>query len=78
MVLLLKLFRLFSGLRVNKKQSLQGKKLDNVLVSSMYSAQQSAYLNSYSTGLTSIELNNILQNYWAFIIEKMQFLFLTI
>lgn len=59
-----KIFRAFSGLRLNANQPLSGKQLDAVLVGAMYAAQQSAYLNSYVTGLSKTEIRKLLQDYW--------------
>lgn len=64
MSFLKKIFRAFSGLRLNNDQPLSGLQLDHVLVGAMYAAQQTAYLNSYETGLSKGEVQNLLQNYW--------------
>lgn len=55
----------FSGLQLNDDQPLQGQQLDYILVSSMYASQQSAYLNSYVTGLDKGIINKLLQDYWG-------------
>jgi hypothetical protein len=59
-----KILRAFAGLQLNTDQVLTGKQLDHVLVGAMYAAQQSAYLNSYVTGLSKKELKKLLQEYW--------------
>lgn len=64
MSFLKKIFRAFSGLRLNDDQQLYGQQLDHVLVGSMYASQQSAYLNSYVTGLSKSEVQKLLQDYW--------------
>ena len=63
-MILLKIWRALSGLRLNDKKPLNGQQLDYILVSSMYAAQQSAFLNSYSTGLSKNEIKKILKDYW--------------
>lgn len=65
MSFLKKIMRAFSGLRLNDKQPLYGKQLDYVLVSSMYAAQQSAYLNAFETGLSKGEIQTLLQDHWG-------------
>lgn len=64
MSFLKKIFRAFSGLRLNSNQPLSGQQLDHVLVGSMYASQQSAYLNSFVTGLSQNEIKTLLQDYW--------------
>jgi hypothetical protein len=64
MSFLKKIYRVLSGLRLNTDQALSGKPLDHVLVSAMYASQQSAYLNSYVTGLSKNEIKQLLQVYW--------------
>lgn len=60
-----KLLNLFKSVQLNQKEPLDGDELKKVLVSSMYAEQQSAYLNSYTTGLKSDIRKNILQNWWG-------------
>ena len=60
-----KVFRAFSGLRLNNDQPLHGRQLDYILVGSMYASQQSAYLNSFVTGLSKNEIQKLLQDYWG-------------
>ena len=56
---------LFKNLRQNNNDPLTGESLKQVLVSAMYAEQQSAYLNSYETGLNPAAADTILQNYWG-------------
>lgn len=42
-----------------------GEALKQVLVSAMYAEQQSAYLNSYETGIAGDDAKTILQEYWG-------------
>ena len=64
MSFLKKIFNAFSGLRLNDNQPLQGQQLDYILVGSMYASQQSAYLNSYVTGLGKPLIKKLLHDYW--------------
>jgi len=64
MSIILKFFNSFKHLRMNSKKEVSGNQLNYILVSSMYAEQQSAYLNSYETGLSKSILKNILQDYW--------------
>jgi len=61
---LTKLFRAFSDLRLDEDKPLHGEQLDFVLVGAMYAAQQSGYLNAYTTGLSKNELKELLEEYW--------------
>ncbi|RQO65196.1 hypothetical protein DBR43_30555 [Pedobacter sp. KBW06] len=54
---------LFKELSMNKN-GLNGYDLDCVLVSSMYAEQQSAYLNSYETGLSLSTIKKLVEEYW--------------
>ncbi|SFE61169.1 Protein of unknown function [Chitinophaga sp. CF118] len=64
MSFLKKIFRAFSDFRLNNTQPLYGQQLDHILVGSMYASQQSAYLNSFVTGLSKNEIKKLLQDYW--------------
>jgi hypothetical protein len=64
MSFLKKIFNAFSDLRLNDNQPLHGQQLDYILVGSMYASQQSAYLNSYVTGLSKPVTKKLLQDYW--------------
>lgn len=59
-----KLINAFKNLRLNDKNVVIGLQLDHLLISSMYAEQQSAYLNSYETGLDKATLKTILEDYW--------------
>jgi hypothetical protein len=59
-----KIFNAFKSIRLNDKNSVVGQQLDYLLISSMYAEQQSAYLNSYETGLSKSTLKTILEDYW--------------
>src|SRR4051812_11023664 len=65
MSFLKKIISAFSGLRLNDHQALYGLQLDHVLVGSMYASQQSAWLNSYVTGLSQSVIKKLLQDYWG-------------
>jgi hypothetical protein len=60
-----KIFRAFSGLKLDNDQPLRGHQLDYILVGSMYASQQSAYLNSFVTGLSKNEIQKLLQDFWG-------------
>lgn len=65
MSFLKKIFSAFSDFRLNNNQPLYGQQLDQILVGSMYASQQSAYLNSFVTGLSHNEIKKLLQDYWG-------------
>lgn len=54
----------FKSIRLNSKNGVVGRQLDHLLIGSMYAEQQSAYLNSYETGLSKATLRKILEDYW--------------
>lgn len=54
---------LFKELSMNKN-GLNGYDLDCLLVGSMYAEQQSAYLNSYETGLSLSTIKKLVEEYW--------------
>lgn len=60
-----KIFNAFKSIRLNDKNVITGQQLDYLLVSSMYAEQQSAYLNSYETGLSKSTLKTLLEDYWS-------------
>lgn len=60
-----KIFKALSGPQINKENPLHGQQLKEVLISSMYASQQSAYLNSYETGLDRSLRWEILRNWWS-------------
>lgn len=51
-------------MRLNDKNILNGYLLDHLLVGSMYAEQQSAYLNSYETGLYKSHITKLVETYW--------------
>ncbi|WP_253468527.1 DUF1266 domain-containing protein [Flavobacterium sp. HSC-61S13] len=59
-----KIINAFRSIRLNTKKGLQGMPLNYVLVSSMYAEQQSAYINSFETGLRKSILKKLLEDYW--------------
>ncbi len=54
----------FVSMRMNTQHPLYGTDLKEVLVGAIYAEQQSAYLNSYETGIKPADINTILQEYW--------------
>lgn len=64
MSLFSKIFNSFKSIRLNTRNVLSGQPLNDVLISSMYAEQQSAYLNSYETGLNKSEVIKLLEQYW--------------
>ena len=54
----------FKSIRLNEKNAVKGYLLDHLLVSSMYAEQQSAYLNSYETGLNKSDIIKLVETYW--------------
>lgn len=60
-----KIFNAFKSIRLNDKNVVTGQQLDYLLVSAMYAEQQSAYLNSYETGLSKSTLKTLLEDYWS-------------
>jgi hypothetical protein len=60
-----KIFNAFKSIRLNDKNVVVGQQLDYLLVSSMYAEQQSAYLNSYETGLSKATIKKLLEEYWS-------------
>ncbi len=59
-----KVLNSFKSLRLNKKHVVKGYLLDHLLVGSMYAEQQSAYLNSYETGLSKSDITTLVEKYW--------------
>lgn len=64
MTTLKKIWHLFTKLQLNQDSKLQGDALKHVLVSSMYAEEQSAYLNSYETGLSAHSRQHLLYSIW--------------
>lgn len=54
----------FKSIRLNDKSTVNGYLLDHLLVGSMYAEQQSAYLNSYETGLNKSDITELVETYW--------------
>lgn len=54
----------FRSIRLNDKNAVDGYLLDHLLVGSMYAEQQSAYLNSYETGLNKSNIKKLVETYW--------------
>lgn len=54
----------FKSIRLNNENALTGHLLDHLLVGSMYAEQQSAYLNSYETGLSKATISKLVETYW--------------
>lgn len=52
------------GLNINKESQLSGKDLDKVLISSMFSVENMAFINSYETGLSQEDLKILIQGFW--------------
>ncbi|MDR6969555.1 hypothetical protein J2X31_003588 [Flavobacterium arsenatis] len=59
-----KLLNTFKSIRLNEKNAVNGQLLDHLLVGSMYAEQQSAYLNSYETGLNTSIIKELVESYW--------------
>lgn len=55
----------FKSIRLNDKNRVNGYLLDHLLVGSMYAEQQSAYLNSYETGLNKSDITELVATYWG-------------
>jgi len=59
-----KILNSFKSIRLNKTNALTGDLLDHLLIGSMYAEQQSAYLNSYETGLSKHDVRHLVETYW--------------
>ncbi len=59
-----KILNAFKSIRLNEKNALNGYLLDHLLIGSMYAEQQSAYLNSYETGLNKSDVLKLVEEYW--------------
>lgn len=59
-----KILKAFKSIRLNEKNALNGYLLDHLLIGSMYAEQQSAYLNSYETGLNKSDILKLVETYW--------------
>lgn len=65
MGLLSKFLNSFKSIRLNDKNRVNGYLLDHLLVGSMYAEQQSAYLNSYETGVNKSDITELVETYWG-------------
>lgn len=65
-----KIKHLFTKLQLNRNSNLSGDALKHVLISSMYAEEQSAYLNSYETGLNEKMRNELLKEQWNILNEE--------
>lgn len=59
-----KILNSFKSIRLNKTNAVKGDLLDHLLIGSMYAEQQSAYLNSYETGLSKQDVRHLVETYW--------------
>jgi len=59
-----KFLRSFKCIRLNDKNIVNGYLLEHLLIGSMYAEQQSAYLNSYETGLNKSDITKLVETYW--------------
>jgi hypothetical protein len=59
-----KILNSFKSIRLNKKNVVKGYLLDHLLIGSMYAEQQSAYLNSFETGLNKSDVRKLVETYW--------------
>lgn len=59
-----KILNSFKSIRLNKKKAVKGYLLDHLLIGSMYAEQQSAYLNSFETGLNKSDVGKLVETYW--------------
>ncbi|WP_106915230.1 DUF1266 domain-containing protein [Chryseobacterium aurantiacum] len=60
-----KFLNAFKSIRLNDKNAVSGYLLDHLLIGSMYAEQQSAYLNSYETGLNKSDITKLVEAYWG-------------
>ena len=60
-----KILNVFQGIKLNNENPVRGYLLDHLLVGSMYAEQQSAYLNSYETGLNRSDIVKLTEDYWG-------------
>lgn len=60
-----KILNSFQSIRLNNQSAVRGYLLDHLLVGSMYAEQQSAYLNSYETGLNRSDIVTLAEDYWG-------------
>ena len=60
-----KILNSFKSIRLNEKNAVKGYLLDHLLIGSMYAEQQSAYLNSFETGLNKSDVGKLVATYWG-------------
>lgn len=60
-----KLFNAFKSIQLNDRHPVTGQALDQLLVGSMYAEQQSAFLNSYETGMNKSDVKTLVEDYWG-------------
>lgn len=60
-----RLCRMMGGTRIDKEEALTGLPLEGVLVGAIYAGMQSAYINSYRTGINVSELRLMLDTAWG-------------
>ncbi|REC62539.1 DUF1266 domain-containing protein [Chryseobacterium pennae] len=65
MGILSKFLSSFKSIRLNDKNTVNGYLLDHLLIGSMYAEQQSAYLNSYETGVNRSDIIKLIETYWG-------------
>ncbi|MEJ5102726.1 DUF1266 domain-containing protein [Chryseobacterium sp. MYb328] len=65
MGILSKFLNSFKSIRLNDKNTVNGYLLDHLLIGSMYAEQQSAYLNSYETGVNRSDIIKLVETYWG-------------
>ncbi|MCS4300999.1 DUF1266 domain-containing protein [Chryseobacterium sp. BIGb0232] len=65
MGILSKFLSSFKSIRLNDKNTVSGYLLDHLLIGSMYAEQQSAYLNSYETGVNRSDIIKLIETYWG-------------
>jgi Protein of unknown function (DUF1266) len=65
-----KIFNSFKSIRINDKNGLTGAALNHLLIGSMYAEQQSAFLNSYETGLDKDAVSVLVETYWEIYNKK--------
>ncbi len=70
MSILSKFFNSFKSIRLNDKNAVTGPALDYLLIGSMYAEQQSAFLNSYETGMSRDDIRTLVETYWEIYNKK--------
>jgi hypothetical protein len=65
MSILSKMLNSFKSIRLNNKNAVTGQSLEYLLIGSMYAEQQSAFLNSYETGLNKSDIKKLVEKGWG-------------